>query len=94
MKRPTPLIIAPECALPGCHHSGDHHTMVKCRSCGLWYCEAHVIPTEASGTRISQVPTVRLIDTGAHGLSYYLGYCMACLDAQAARQAVDSTWLR
>jgi len=83
--------------------------MVKCRGCGHWFCEAHLATapstapetenaTSEPGARIAQVPTIKLVNTGAHDLSYYLGYCPACLvaqlGAQAARSPVDSHWLR
>lgn len=86
------MLIAPECSAPGCHHSGDHHTMVKCCVCGQWYCEEHLASDATE--RSERVPTIRLMDTGAHGLTYYLGYCMDCVGKQAARPAVNSSWLR
>ncbi len=95
MRRLTSLLIVPECSTPGCHNSGDHHTMVKCRACGHWFCEAHLVTvTGEPGARVAQVPTIKLVDAGARDLTYYLGYCMGCLDTQAARSAVDSNWLR
>jgi hypothetical protein len=105
MRRSTSLLIVPECSAPGCHHSGDQSTMVKCRACGCWFCEAHLVTaaratrattttTGEPGARVTQVPTIKLMDTGARGLTYYLGYCAGCLEARIARTAADSTWLR
>jgi hypothetical protein len=103
MKEATPQIIAPECSAPGCHRAGDHYTMVKCGACGHWYCEDHLVFTldlaapdmiSEPTTRIAQVPTIKLTDASAHGLTYYVGYCASCLEASTARAANDSTWLR
>ena len=106
MRKTAPLFIAPECSAPGCHHNGDQYLMVKCRGCGHWFCEEHIEPTEpveTDGTtegdgslteRISNVPTVKRVDTGLQGLAYYLGYCRTCREQQAQRRPVDSSWLR
>jgi hypothetical protein len=53
-----------------------------------------VTTTSEPGARIAQVPTIKLVDIGAQDLTYYQGYCAECLDIQAARSAVDSSWLR
>lgn len=99
MRQTAPLLIVPECSAPKCHHSGDHYTMIKCRSCGAWYCEEHMeAPDRGSrsgpGARVTGAPTVRRVDLGREGLAYNLGYCAACLDAAIARSPVDSSWLR
>lgn len=89
------MLISPECSAPACHHDGDHYTMIKCRSCGRWFCEEHIeTAQEQRSLRLTQVPTVKLVEIGAHGLAYYLGYCSACRETAAARHGVDSTWLR
>ena len=41
MKQAEPLLIAPECSAPGCHHDGDAYMMIKCHSCDQWFCEEH-----------------------------------------------------
>jgi len=49
------------------------------------------------GERLADIPTVKLVDTGLRGLTYYLGYCQACRvrrDQSAGRRPVDSSWLR
>lgn len=95
MNHITSHLITPECSVPGCHRSGDHHTMVKCRGCGRWYCESHVASAASElNLRGAAVPTIKLIETGAQGLSYYLGYCAACLTPPAERPANNSSWLR
>jgi hypothetical protein len=103
MKQTAPQLIAPECSAPGCHRAGDHHTMVKCGACGLWYCEAHLAfpldvatpdATSEPNARVTQIPTIKLSDASAHGVTYYVGYCASCLEAPAARMANDSKWLR
>jgi hypothetical protein len=87
MEHAAPLLIAPECAAPGCHYDGDQHMMVKCRSCGLWFCKEH-LKGDDSGLSIT------LVDTGLHGLAYNLGYCTTCREKQPVRRPVDSSWLR
>lgn len=73
--------------------------MVKCRACGQWFCEAHLVittsdtPSERS-ERIAHVPTIRLRGVGAYDLTYYVGYCAHCLETPAARPENDSSWLR
>lgn len=107
MKHVTPQFIAPECSAPGCHRSGAPHTMVKCRACGKWFCEGHLVITNNTTTsnptsdtlterseRIAHAPTIKLRGAGAYDLTYYVGYCATCLDTPAARPENDSTWLR
>lgn len=110
MKKIAPLLIAPECSAPGCHRNGDQALMIKCRGCDLWFCEEHIEPLgndapdapdgAAEGVvseRLASVPTVKRIDTGLHGLTYYLGECQACRERReqsAGRRSVDSSWLR
>ena len=110
MKKIAPLLIAPECSAPGCHRNGDQALMIKCRGCDLWFCEEHIEPLgndapdapdgAAEGIvseRLASVPTVKRIDTGLHGLTYYLGECQACRERReqsAGRRSVDSSWLR
>ena len=91
MRKPWPLLIAPECFVPGCHQNGDQGLMIKCRGCGHWFCEEHIEPlganapdetAEASASeRLASVPTVKtvkLVGPGLDGLTYYLGECQAC----------------
>jgi hypothetical protein len=95
MKQVAPFLIAPECAASGCQHDGDQYTMIKCRSCGHWFCEEHIVTAAGSQSqRLARIPTVKLVDTGLQGLAYYLGCCTACRDAQPVRRPVDSSWLR
>jgi hypothetical protein len=97
MKQAEPLLIAPECSAPGCHHDGDAYMMIKCHLCDRWFCEEHFEATEENGNRsqrITSVPTVKLVNTGLNDLTYYLGSCMACRAKQAGRRPVDSSWLR
>lgn len=110
MRKTAPKLIAPECSAPGCHRTGDQVLMIKCHDCGHWFCEEHIEPLAADaadaaegtaersvGERLADVPTVKLVDTGLRGLTYYLGYCQACRvrrDQSAGRRPVDSSWLR
>jgi hypothetical protein len=105
MRKTAPQLIAPECFAPGCHHNGDQHLMIKCRSCDHWFCQEHFETAEESegdrasesrSQRITGVPTVKLVKTGLDGLGYYLGCCMACRvqQKQPGRRPVDSSWLR
>ena len=97
MKQAAPLLVAPECSAPGCHHDGDAYMMIKCHSCDQWFCEEHFEAAEENGNRrqrITGVPTVKLVKTGLDGLAYYLGSCVACRTKQAGRRPVDSSWLR
>jgi hypothetical protein len=97
MKEAAPLLIAPECSAPGCHHDGDQYMMIKCHSCDQWFCEEHYEMLEwngRQGQRITAVPTVKLVKTGLDGLAYYLGSCMACREKRTGRRPVDSSWLR
>jgi hypothetical protein len=95
MKQAAPLLIAPECSAQGCHHDGDQFRMIKCRSCGHWFCEEHIVAAEGNQSqRVTRSPTVKLVDTGLHGLAYYLGCCVACREQQPERRPVDSSWLR
>lgn len=87
MHHSDPVLIAPECYAPGCHHDGDQYTMVKCRSCGHWFCAEH-FTGEDEGRGIA------LVDSGLRGLSYYLGLCARCRERQQVRHAANSTWLR
>jgi len=72
--------------------------MIKCRGCGHWFCEEHIEPNgtaeESASERLASVPTVKFVDTGVSGLTYYLGYCRACREKQSERRPVDSSWLR
>ena len=100
MKQAAPLLVAPECSAPGCHHDGDAFMMIKCRSCDQWFCEEHFEASETAEDngnprqRITGAPTVKLVKTGLNDLTYYLGSCMACRAKQAGRRPVDSSWLR
>lgn len=95
MRKTAPMLIAPECSAPKCHHDVDQSMMIKCRSCGQWFCEDHIVPAEdRPGERATQVPTVKLVGTGWQGVTYYLGYCATCYQERLARQPVNSSWLR
>ena len=97
MKQAEPLLIAPECSAPGCHHNGEAFMMIKCHSCGQWFCEEHFGSAEGDENqrrRVTDVPTVKLVKTGLNDLTYYLGSCIACRAKQAGRRPVDSSWLR
>lgn len=103
IKQMTAQLIAPECSAPGCHRAGDHHTMVKCSTCGHWYCEDHLAVTLDSAppsvgnepaARIAEVPTIKLLDASARGPTYFVGYCANCLQTAVARTTNDSRWLR
>ncbi len=94
MKQTAPLLIAPECSAPNCYRDGEQYMMIKCRSCGHWFCEEHLEGAEDSQSQRAQVPTVKLVETGVRGLTYYLGYCSTCRDTHATRSPIDSTWLR
>jgi hypothetical protein len=72
--QPTPLLITPECDAPGCSVAGDQYTMVRCRSCGAWFCPEHI--DAAAGARL-----VRLGKSAPSGLAYYQGICLACHQA-------------
>ena len=88
MRHRSPTVIAPECHVAGCHHTGDQFTMVKCRVCTQWYCAEHL------GTQ-DTIRRSSIMDTGRKGLSYYLGLCASCSEQLALkRRAVGSTWLR
>lgn len=87
MHRSEPIVIAPECYAPGCHHDGDQYTMVKCRTCGHWFCAEH-LETDGDGR------SVTLVDTGLTGLAYYVGQCAECREKPPVRHPVDSSWLR
>lgn len=86
VKYAAPVLIAPECHTPGCHHDGDQYAMVKCRGCGHWFCPEHV--QAADGQR-----DVALVHSGLHGLAYYLGRCPTCREQFERRQPNDSAWL-
>lgn len=97
MKQEEPLLIAPECSAPGCHHDGESFMMIKCRLCDQWFCEEHFEAADGDENqeqRVTNVPTVKLVKTGLNDLAYYLGSCKACRAKQAARRPVDSSWLR
>jgi len=97
MRRTAPLLIAPECSAPGCHHNADQYLMIKCRSCDRWFCEEHFEAAEDNDNprqRITGAPTVKLVKTGLNDLTYYLGSCVACRAKKAGRRPVDSSWLR
>jgi hypothetical protein len=79
----APVLIVPECHARGCHHDGDHFIMVKCGSCGHWFCPEHLESRE--GRR-----DVSLVDSGLRGLSYYLGRCADC----QRRHPHEDAWLR
>ena len=98
MRQTEPMLIVPECSAPKCHHSADHYTMIKCRSCGAWYCEEHMGVSrdgaESSlSERVAEAPAVKRMDLGLTGIAFNLGYCAACLDAGSARPPVNSAWL-
>jgi hypothetical protein len=82
-----PMLIAPECHAAGCHNDGDQYMMVKCRSCGHWFCPEHL--ESEDGAR-----SVTLVDSGLRGLSYYQGHCAACRGRMLERKPVNSSWLR
>jgi hypothetical protein len=100
MKQVDPLLIAPECSAPGCHHNGDVFMMVKCHSCGHWFCEEHIETAQGGrsrsqrATNIANAPTVKRIKTGLSDLTFFLGSCAACREEHAKRRPVDSSWLR
>ncbi len=90
MSQSTPFLIAPECYAPGCHHDGDQYTMVKCRSCGHWFCGEHLSSDASADSRRD----VALVESGLRGLSFYLGLCATCRHLPPERHPVDSSWLR
>jgi hypothetical protein len=71
---PAPLLITPECGVPGCSVVGDQYTMVRCRRCGAWFCQDHI--DAAAGARL-----VRLGSSALRDLTYYEGLCVACHQA-------------
>ena len=88
MRKSKPVVIAPECHEPGCHHAGDQFTMVKCRSCDHWFCAEHL------GTQ-DTIRRSSIMETGVKGLAYYLGLCASCREKQLQKRSpVGSTWLR
>ena len=84
----APLLIAPECYAPGCHHDGDQYSMVKCSSCGHWFCAEHIETNDENRGRVA------LVESGLRGLAYYEGRCPTCREQIPERHPVDSTWLR
>lgn len=84
----TPMLIAPECHAPGCHHDGDQYSMVKCSTCGHWFCPEHIEMNDEHGRRVT------LVESGLRGLSYYLGRCADCRERFTPRKRTDSAWLR
>jgi len=76
---PAPTLISPECDSPGCSMAGDQYTMVRCRTCGAWFCPRHVASAEA-------VTLVRTVALELGGLSYYQGSCVPCQQARRQNQ--------
>ncbi|PWT78588.1 MAG: hypothetical protein C5B60_00925 [Chloroflexi bacterium] len=68
---PSTTLITPECEAPGCHVAGDQYTMVRCSSCGGWFCAEH-IAVEEGVTLVRPAPRVLKY------LAYYQGICSAC----------------
>jgi len=73
-----PTLLTPECDAPGCSVAGDQYTMIRCRSCGAWFCPDHIAAAEG-------VTLVRPPDPAPRGLAYYQGRCVTC---QQARQVM------
>ncbi len=86
LRRSKPVLIAPECHAPDCHHAGDQYTMVKCRSCEQWFCSDHVDTEET-------VQLVKTVDRAFQGLSYYAGLCLACHGEIRQQKPTNSRWL-
>ncbi len=87
MDQSAPMMITPECHADGCHNDGDQYTMVKCRSCGHWFCAEHFRSEDEDRS-------VALVASGLRGLAYYQGYCASCREERLTRKPVDSSWLR
>jgi hypothetical protein len=71
----TPIVITPECSMPGCTADGDQYMMVRCRACGTWCCQDHIQVDE--GVRVQ---SVHLATVGK--LAYYTGICVRCHQAR------------